>query len=121
LRKRRTLLLGIIQRERTLLVSQSLINQYTGHLVRPLNDLIRAFLEYATNPEPAEDVVVNWAALSGGDRDFARKCRFPKHDLLLLRTALGFRSTIYSEDNRVVQSDECIHRKFSVHTADPSS
>lgn len=120
-KNRRALLVSVIKKERTLLVSQTLINQYRGHLVRPLNDVIAAFLEYATSPQPAAELIVNWAALSGSERDSLRKCRFPDHDVLLLRTAYGFRSTIYSEDNGVLQAGACIRRKFDVRAADPSS
>jgi len=122
LRKRRLLLQDVGRGQWLLLVSPNVLIEYRGHLVRPLNDLVRSFLEYATTPDSSESVGVNWRALSGNERDLAlRRCRFPAHDLRLLRTAYGYRSTIFSEEDRVVRTDACIHRSFQVHLVDPTA
>jgi hypothetical protein len=122
LRERRLLLVELIQQRRTLLISRRVVQQYRDHLVRPLNDVVRAFLEYATAPDPSQEVVVNWSPLTGTERDLALgKCRFPQHDLFLLQTAYGFASTILTEEPRLVRTDDCLHRRFGVHVRDPTA
>lgn len=119
LARRVQLLVEINRGERVLLTSKPLVDQYTRHLRPPFNDFVQMFLDLATRP--AAHVRSNWANLSGSQRDQAlNACRFPREDLFLLRTAYGEKSVIFSEENRVVITDRCIHRYFRVHVENPA-
>jgi hypothetical protein len=120
LARRIELLRQIAAGHRVLLVSRTLLGQYSHHLQRPFNLYLQEFLSVATQPTP--NVRFNWAMLTGAQRDRAhRACRFPGEDILLLRTAYGVRSVIFSEETRVVAADSCIHRYFRVHIQDPTA
>lgn len=120
LRKRLGLLTQIVAGDTTLLISKAVLKEYREHLRPPFTDLVQAFWDAATRPAP--NVRSNWKNLSGAERDRARKsCRFPQHDLFLLRTAYGERSVIFTEEDILVARDECIHKYFGVHVRDPST
>ena len=120
LRKRIALLTESVAGRVTLLISKALMNDYSQHLRPPFNDFVQAFWDAATRPAP--NVRRNWRKLSGAERDRARwTCRFPQHDLFLLRTAYGEESVIYSEEQALVATDGCIHKFFKVHVRDPSA
>jgi hypothetical protein len=63
----------------------------------------------------------NWCGWSGQNRSHARACRFPQEDYHVLRTAIYLaRSTILSEERRMLDTDACIYRKLRVHVIDPT-
>jgi hypothetical protein len=99
------------------LYSQRLIAEYRARVREPRNDHIRAFFELLTS----ERAVPNWASLTGSEHDVAlKKCRFPQEDLHVLRTAYcGDETTIFTEEARMLRTDRCIHREFSVHVREP--
>lgn len=121
LRRRQALLFEVVHGKRRLLISPRLVEEYSRHLVRPLNDIVRALLEYATAPMPPAGVTMNWKRLTGSERDHAlKRCRFPKHDLHLLQTAFGEVSIIFTEEKSLTRAGECIHQKFRVWVSDPT-
>jgi|SRR6267378_1939868 len=120
LARRLSLLQRIQRREITILLSKRLLQEYREQLPIPLNEFVRAFLEIVTTPD-GRHVLMNWKnPWSGGDRSRARGCRFPEEDDHVLRTAIrGQRTAIYSEENRMLMTDDCIYREFRVHVQEP--
>jgi hypothetical protein len=119
---RLALLKRIERRDLIVLISQKVLHQYRQQIPKPRNDLIRSFFELLT-AHGAGPVKWNrkrqWA---GADQDKARKCRFPYHDVHLLRTAAQPQeSTIVTEEPRLLITDRCIHREFRVHIRHPRS
>jgi len=119
LRHRLRLLGRILGRELTVLVSAKLLAEYADKVREPRNDWVRAFLELLASPNA--NVVTNWADWPAGRRDAARKCRFPKHDQHLLRTALrDGEATVVTEESALLKTDACIHREFRIHVRKPA-
>ncbi len=116
-RKRLQLLNDIDQRRRTVLKSDSLVKEYEDQVGRPRNDFVKAFMELILGPS-GDRVHHNWKTRwSGADREKSRKCRFPREDDHVLRTAIRSDSvtTIFTEEDRMLRADECIYRAFRVH------
>ncbi len=116
--KRFELLERIGKRELIALVSERLINEYQNHLREPRNTYIRAFLELLVRPDGTK-IKFNWKKRwPTSDQEIARNCGFPKHDDHLLRTAIladGVKSSILTEEQKLISTDKCIHRTFRVH------
>ena len=103
--------------EATLLVSAQLLAEYRRQVREPRNDFVRAFFEIATDPNRR---IFNWHKRWSGDRDKARRCRYPVEDDHVLRTAIRpHRTTIYTEEHRMLIADACIYRKLRVHISSP--
>jgi hypothetical protein len=98
----------------TVLVSSRLLHEYREHVLIPRNEFVNAFFELLDRPGR---VTWNWTARwSGGQRETARKCRYPVEDDHLLRTAIrDGESQILTEEDRILLSDQCIFRQFGVH------
>lgn len=96
------------------LISKKLMQEYNKELPQPRNDFIKAFFEIVSDSSRS---VTNWVKLTGALREIAHKCRFPWEDMHVLRTAIRERSTstIFSEENRMLVTDKCIHREVRVH------
>jgi hypothetical protein len=97
------------------LKSRTLIAEYRRQVREPRNDFVRAFLELIDHPKRS---LFNWKERwSGADREKARRCRFPREDDHVLRTAIREESvtTIYTEEGRMIGANECIYRAFGVH------
>lgn len=111
---RRINLLLDVQAERiTVLISRQLLAEYEQKLPSPRNDFIRLFFELLADPARRIENWVNWP---GRDEEKARKCRYPKHDDHVLRTAIRPNpSVIITEDKRMLRADACIYRAFRVH------
>lgn len=118
--RRLSLLQRVQRRELIILLSERLLQEYREQLRIPLNDYVRAFLECVTTPDGTR-VLMNWKTpWSHGDRSRARGCRFPLEDDHVLRTAIrGRRTAIYSEERRMLATDDCIYREFRVHVQEP--
>ena len=119
--KRRLSLLGrICKKEICILISVRLIHEYREQVILGQNEIVNAFIEIITRPD-GEHVILNWKApWSGGEREKARKCRYPEEDDHVLRTAIrGKRTTIYTEEVRMLNADACIYKKFRVHISEP--
>jgi hypothetical protein len=118
--KRLRLLRRIHANQLIVLISKRLAEEYRQQVRVPKNEFVRAFFELLTPPDGVR-VIPNWRTpWSGGDRDTARRCRFPAHDEHVLRTAIrGYRTTIYTEDGRMLSTDACIYRNFRVHVTHP--
>lgn len=116
-RRRLTLLERISRRELSVLISRQLIAEYDRQIREPRNEYIRAFLELVTDPSKS---IFNWHTPWSGDRDNARKCRFPREDDHVLRTAIcGGPSVIFTEEGRMLRADACIYHNFRVHIQEP--
>jgi hypothetical protein len=118
--RRLSLLQRIEAKQVTALISNPLVHEYLEQL-RPLqNEFIRTFLELVTNPG-GKHAVMNWkVSWSGGDRDRARKCRYPAEDDHVLRTAIrGEPTTIFTEENRMLQAGYCVYQEFNVRIQAP--
>jgi hypothetical protein len=114
--KRLALLHRIAKRELQVLVSQRLLTEYNNKIIEPRNDAVRMFVELLTAPGGAAQ---NWHSPWTGDRDKARKCRFPAHDDHVLRTAIKpGGSTIFTEEGPMLAKAKCIHKEFGVHISD---
>jgi hypothetical protein len=106
------LLLAMYERRLVLLVSKMLLKEYETKVPEPRNDYVKAFLELAVSPGRA---IVNWAAWSGARRENARRCRFPREDVHLLRTAIRPQpSLLFTEEKRILNTQACVHRLFHV-------
>jgi len=115
---RRLRLLRDIQRgQRTVLISNRLFAEYQSQVSEPRNDFVVTFLALVAAPDSsAGRCLSNWAAWPGRQREKARKCKFPKHDDHLLRTAIcPSGSTIITEETKLIDTDACIYRRFNVH------
>lgn len=111
--KRIRLLLAIRNRDVVILYSRRLLQEYSEHIMSPRNDFIRAFFAILSDPDGA---VLNWPRFTNADRERARKCRYPREDGHVLRTAIRPNvSTIITEAHAMLLADECIHREFRVH------
>lgn len=116
--KRLKLLSRLSRGHLTVMISAKLIAEYRRNVPEPRNDFVRAFFELLAKPSGA---VVNWCRWSGQHRSYARGCRFPHEDDHVLRTAIcDSGSTILSEEDRMLVTDACIHRKLRVHVVDPT-
>lgn len=118
--RRIDLLKRIHAKKACLLVSPTLVAEYMAQVMPPRNDFVRTTLELATKPD-GQHIVANWKqSWSGGERGRARDCRYPEEDDHVLRTAIHDKTTtIYSEETRMVDADQCIYRKFRVHIRTP--
>lgn len=116
--RRRIRLLDILRRgQATLLMSNQLLAEYRRQVRGPRNDFVRAFFEIAVDPNRR---VFNWHKRWSGDRDKARKCRYPVEDDHVLRTAIRPHSTtIFSEERRMLAADPCVYRTLRVHIRAP--
>lgn len=115
--RRLRLLQRIHSREITVLISRQVLAEYQKHIKSPLNDYVRAFFELISTPG---HVIWNWAKWSGGQRDKARRCRYPEEDDHVLRTAIRpGGSTIFSEEQRMLKTNACIYRHFKAHIVCP--
>ena len=112
--KRLRLLRRIASGHLKVLISRKLLSEYQRQIREPRNDHIMAFLALLDDPTRAAH---NWAkSWSGNHRQKARKCRYPREDDHVLRTAVGpKRSTIFTEEACMLAADECIYRNFRVH------
>ena len=115
--RRLRLLNNIRTGETTVLFSKRLLTEYRKQVRSPRNDFVRLFFEILDDPGRA---VYNWAAWSGQERDKARRCRFPPEDYHVLRTAIrpNNPTTIISEEERMLRTDENLYRFFRVHVRD---
>jgi hypothetical protein len=117
-KRRLNLLSRLKQHELTVLTSKKLQAEYKRQVPKPRNDYIRAFFELLLSPGGA---VLNWCRWSGSNRVHASACRFPREDYHVLRTAIHpAGSTILSEEDRMLVTDACIHRRLRVHVIDPT-
>ena len=117
---RRLALLSRIQRsELQVLISEKLIHEYRQQIEEPRNDFVKSFFELLLDPAKSKpNYHKPW---SGKERQAQHDCRFPPEDVHVLRTAVltDHPSTIFSEEERMLKTDACIHRRFSVHVSDP--
>jgi hypothetical protein len=117
-RRRLRLLQRIQDGDLTALKSAPLIAEYRRQVAEPRNDFVRVFLDLIDHPTRS---ILNWKKRwSGADHEARRKCRFPREDVHVLRTAIrqDTETTIYSEEHRIIVSDGCIYRAFRVHVRD---
>ncbi len=100
----------------TVLFSNRLLTEYRKQVRSPRNDFVRLFFEILDDPGRA---LYNWARWSGQERDKARHCRFPQEDYHVLRTAIRpHATTILTEEDRMLKTDEKLYRAFRVHVRD---
>ena len=111
--KRIRLIEDVLEGKKRVLYSWKLMDEYIRKLPSPRNDYIRLLFELLADPKRRLENWVNWP---GRDREKARKCRYPEEDDHVLRTAIRpKRSTIITEESRMLVADECIYRNFKVH------
>ena len=115
--KRIQLLNDIQKGKKAVLFSKQLLAEYVEQVRTPRNDYITAFFKILADPQGG---ILNYAQWPGRDREKARKCRYPKEDDPVLRTAIRPNaSTIFTEEKRMLKADQCIYREFRVHIRDP--
>ncbi|MBI4864166.1 MAG: hypothetical protein HY815_28510 [Candidatus Riflebacteria bacterium] len=111
--RRVALLNEIHEGKKIVLWSNKLLAEYRRQVRIPRNDFVRLFFELLADPRRAR---YHWASWSGRDEEKARRCRYPREDDHVLRTAARpDGSTIVTEERRMLQADVCIHRAFRVH------
>jgi hypothetical protein len=116
--------LALIQRiqghQAAVLISAKLVAEYRKQITTYRNDSVRLFFELLTKPDGSH-VILNWRTPWGhAELARARACRFPKEDLHVLRTAVrDDRTTLYSEEGRVLAAHPCIRKKFDVVISTP--
>jgi hypothetical protein len=118
--KRVELLASVVSGEQRLLYSAKLIQEYSRQVAEPRNDFVRLFLQLLTD---GGNAVANWPKWPSGIRDKMFRCRFPAEDEHVLRTAWlpGERSTLYTEEGRMLNCRACILRTFGVDTENPAA
>lgn len=117
-RKRLRLLEHVQSGRAVALISSKLLSEYERQVPIPSNDYVQAFFGLVLDPGRRTS---NWAAWPGGRSEKARKCRFPKHDDHVLRTAIRPKSTtVYCEDAAMLKADRCIYRAFRVRIRQPA-
>jgi len=115
--KRVSLLRRIGSGELTALISEPLLHEYRKQVRESKTDFVQAFIAIVSDPQRR---VFNWAPWSGGHREKAQKCRFPAHDIHVLRTAIRPNaSAIVTEDYPMLKSHRCILREFRVSIVSP--
>jgi len=119
IRVRLQLLKRIRQGNLVVLASKNLLEEYKRQITTPRNDYVQAFFALLDS----NTVQWNWEKRwPGGDRARARKCRYPKEDDHVLRTAIRpHPSYIVTEEGRMLKADQCIYRQFHVHIVEPDS
>ena len=115
--RRLAVLRGIREGRIVALHSPRLIQEYEEHVKEPRNEFVRAFFELLNNVGRATcNATYNWPPWTGAVKEKARKCRFPREDYHVLRTAIrGTPSTIITEEERMLRTDACIYRELRVH------
>lgn len=115
--RRLRLLNALREGRKTLLVSEKLVAEYDRQIRRPMNDYVKTFFELLVDPQRR---LLNWANWPAARREEARKCRYPREDDHVLRTAIRpHATTIFAEEERMTRADECIYRYFRVHIREP--
>jgi hypothetical protein len=119
-RNRLDLLKRIQSRSIGVLISNQLLAEYQKQVRCPRNDYVRAFFELLSRQNSC-GVVKNYARFSRADKEKAGRCRYPKEDIHVLRTAIrpGRNTVIYSEEYAMIAADKCIYRRFRVRIEDP--
>lgn len=117
--KRLNLLMSIQANKVTPLISKRLLEEYKRQVANPRNDFVRAFIALISSPGKSK---INWCGWTGSRRSAAARCRFPREDYHLLRTAIrdDQETAILTEEHRILITDNCIHREFQVHASDPT-
>lgn len=114
--RRVDLLLDISRGDFIVLFSPRLVHEYRKQVPVPRNDFVTAFLAIISGRRHS---VENWAPWPTREQEKARKCRFPKEDDHVLRTAIRpGPSEIVSEEQRMLATDACTYRAFRVHIRD---
>ncbi len=118
--RRLSLLDKIKKGKLVILISAKLAGEYSTKIPAPLNDYVKEFFASFDDPTKCE---WNWCTPWGGDKKGAvRECRFPFHDVHLLRTAVrSGGSTICTEESALINTDGCIHRRLRVHVRKPEA
>lgn len=120
--KRLALLQSIRSGERQVLMSAALLAEYRQQVLSPRNELIQTFFSLLDDKKRCR---MNWPPWPGRHRETQAKCQFPAEDTHVLRTAFVAdgekKSTIFSEEGRMLKTDACIHRHFGVHVSDPTA
>ena len=117
----RLALLQRIQDHRAaVLISARLVAEYRRQITTYKNESVRLFFDLLTQPAGSH-VIWNWRTPWGhAERARALACEFPHHDLHVLRTAVrDGRTTMYSEDGRVLAAHPCIRSEFDVMISEP--
>lgn len=106
--------------EATVLISRQLAAEYSRQLAAHRNEFIRLFFELLTRPDGSH-VIVNWRnPWRHSDRVRWHGCGFPPEDEHVLRTAVrDDRTTIYSEEDRMLRAHPCIRHEFDVVISAP--
>ena len=119
--KRLELLRRIRRGQLHVLISSKLLAEYRRQVRQPRNVFVQVFMEMVASPDGATSIT-NWCRWSGNNRGCASKCRFPREDYHVLRTAIHEKeSAILSEEHRMLITDACIHNKLRVHVIDPTA
>jgi hypothetical protein len=118
----RLLLLQRVQSQQAaVLISRQLVAEYKRKITSFENDYVRLFLELLTNPDGSH-IIPNWRT-PWTRSDIARmyECRFPYEDDHVLRTAArGHRTTLYSEERRILGANaRCVRKHFGVDINEP--
>jgi hypothetical protein len=115
--KRVKLLQSLAAGARVVLCSSRLVSEYREQVKEPRNDFVRLFFALLDTPRAR----LNWPRWSGQARANRHRCRFPKHDEHVLRTAWleNEQSVLFTEEGAQLASRDCIRRAFGVEIADP--
>src|SRR6266516_5070003 len=112
---RLSLLRRVQSRQAAVLISERLAAEYGHRITTYKNDFVRLFFELVTQPDGTH-IIMN-CRTPWGHAELARAdaCRFPVEDRHVLRTAVrASRTTIYSEEGRVLAAHPCIRKAFDV-------
>lgn len=117
---RLALLRRIQDRQADVLISKRLAAEYRKQVTTYKNEFVRLFFDLVTNPDGSH-VILNYRTPWGhAELARVRACRFPYEDRHVLRTAVrNDRTTIYSEEARMLAAHPCIRDAFDVDISAP--
>ncbi|MEK6676605.1 MAG: hypothetical protein AABZ47_13250 [Planctomycetota bacterium] len=102
------------------LFSERLMQEYREHVHEPRNLVVTEFLNLISSPRPGKALKNYKTPWSGQDRSNVKMCRFPSHDVHVLRTAVRpNRTLLITEDGPMLKSADCILRRFDVKITEP--
>lgn len=114
---RLALLKRIIAGAEVPLHSQKLLAEYGRQVLSPRNDYVRTFVEVLLRIGRE-----NWPPWRGSEEARFKKSRFPAEDRHVLRTSYvkGDRTTLYTEEGRILKRKAATLLHFDVSVVDPT-
>jgi hypothetical protein len=114
-----SLLTRFVNEEMIALWSPRLHAEWKEKLKEPRNEFTKAFFEIITSDKALLNYAKPWG---GSEMQRMTKCRYPRHDIHLLRTAFikEERTHLVTEENPILLTATCVKREFDIAIKDIS-